>query len=89
LIGNVWGYTFVEQKQTTMKTVKHCKNEYKVIVPYSDNGIENGIEIIEAKGNQYKIERLPRPTKNETDLMCVFVDGVRYRSLAFFLKQLK
>jgi len=65
--------------------VKHCKKEYTVLIPYSDKTNE---EVISTKGKEYKIVRLPRPAKNESDLMCVFVDGIRYPSFAKFLKTL-
>ena len=71
---------------TFTKSTKHCKREYKVVVPYTDNGLNNGIEVIEVNGNIYKVERLPRPAKNESDLMCVYVNNIRYSSFAKFLK---
>jgi len=71
-----------------MKNIKHCKREYKVLTPYSDNGENYGIEVIEVKGKIYKIERVPRPAKNITELFAVFVDGVRYNTFAKFLKSL-
>jgi hypothetical protein len=73
---------------TFKKSIKHCKREYKVITPHSDNGIYNGIEVIEVKGNIYNVERLPRPAKNESELMCVIVNNIRYNSFAKFLKTL-
>jgi len=66
-------------------TTKHCKREYKVIIPYSE--ITN-IEIIDVNGKEYKVIRLPRPTKTESELMCVFVEGIKYNSLAKFLKSI-
>ena len=69
-------------------TTKHCKREYTIITPYTDNGLNNGIEIIEVNGNTYIVERLPRPAKNESDLMCVIVKNVRYSSFAKFLKSI-
>ncbi len=67
--------------------IKHCKKSYTVVKPYTDNGSKNGIEIIDVSGVIYVVERLPRPAKNESDLMCVIVMGKRYPSLANFLKQ--
>jgi len=72
----------------TTQIIKHCKKEYKVITAYSDNGLNNGIEVIDVKGAIYKVERLPRPAKNETELMCVIVNGIRYSSFAKFLKSI-
>ncbi len=67
-----------------MKTeFNHCKNQYNVIQDYSDL---TNIEVILFKGVEYKIERLPRPCKNETDLRVVIVNGVKYSSFAKFLK---
>ena len=63
--------------------IKHCKLTYKVLIPYEGT---TGKEVIEFNGVEYVIERLPRPAKNESDLMCVFVSGRRYRSFANFLK---
>lgn len=71
------------------QVVNHCKKQYEVIVPYSENGTENGLEVIKVNEILYNVYRLPRPAKNETDLWCVIVNNVRYRSLANFLKSLK
>ena len=68
-----------------MKNIKHCKKEYKVIIPH--NEITN-CETVEVLGEQYEIVRLPRPTKTESELMCVFVKGIRYSTFAKFLKSL-
>ena len=68
-----------------MKNIKHCKKEYKVIKQY--NEITN-CETVEVLGEQYEIVRLPRPTKTESELMCVFVKGIRYSTFAKFLKSL-
>jgi hypothetical protein len=68
-----------------MTTTKHCKMTYNVIVPYSEI---NNSEVISVNGLTYEIIRNPRPTKTESELMCVFVNGVKYNSLAKFLKSL-
>lgn len=70
---------------TTNAKIKHCKRTYKVITPYSNT---TNIEIIEILGNQYTVTRLPRPTNTEAELMCVFVEGIRYSSFAKFLKSI-
>jgi hypothetical protein len=63
--------------------VKHCKKQFKVIIPYSDEGL---IQVIEINGIEYKLEYLPRPCKNYSDLFCVYYQGVRFATLAKFLK---
>lgn len=69
-----------------MNTItKHCKKQYKVLVPYTD---AKCIEVIEVEGKSYEIVRLPRPTKNVTELMCVFVNGIKYPTFAKFLKSI-
>lgn len=65
--------------------VKHCKIEYKVIVPYSETA---NTEVIEVKGNVYEICYLPRPTKTEAELRLVFVNGIKYSTFAKFLKSI-
>ena len=66
-----------------MTTHTHCKIAYQVVVPYSD---ESYVEIIIVNGQEFKIERLPRPCTTEKDLMAVFHNGVRFPSFAKFLK---
>ena len=68
-----------------MRKEKHCKVEYTVLVNYTDDTL---IEVIEVKGKQYKVVRLPRPTKTINELFCVYVDGIRYTTFAKFLKSL-
>jgi hypothetical protein len=71
--------------EENVKAIKHCKNTYQVVVPYTD---ETNTEVISVNGNEYLIERLPRPTNTVSELMCVFVSGVRYASFAKFLKHI-
>ena len=66
-----------------MKTIKHCKKQYEIIENYSS--ITN-LQTIKVNNKLYVIERLPRPTTTESELMCVFVKGIKYNSLAKFLK---
>jgi hypothetical protein len=68
--------------QVGIKT-KHCKREYKVIQAYNEI---DWIEVVEVNGKEYEILRNPRPTKTEAELMCVFVQGIKYASFAKFLK---
>lgn len=70
-------------KHKIMTTYKHCGNIYTVLVKYSDTTNE---EVILFKDKKYTIVRLPRPTKTEAELACVFVNGVKYNSFAKFLK---
>lgn len=69
-----------------MKTIKHCKKEYSILVNYSE--ITN-LEIIEFNGIVYEILRNPRPTTTEAQLICVFVNGIKYSTFAKFLKTIK
>ena len=63
--------------------MKHCKVNYKVIIPYSD---ETLTQVIEVKGISYEVNYLPRPCKNERDVFAVFHNGVRFSTFAKFLK---
>ena len=73
------------QSEEIGKTFKHCKNIYQVVVPYTE---KTNTEVISVNGNEYLIERLPRPANTISELMCVFVNGVRYASFAKFLKHI-
>jgi hypothetical protein len=70
---------------STQKSKKHCKQEYKVLVPYSEN---TNIEIIEVKGKVYEIARIPRPCATYGELALVYVNGIKYYSFAKFLKSI-
>lgn len=76
---------FFNQKVNETGVIKHCKREFKVIKQYSQ---ETNLETIEYKGQEFVIVRLPRPAKNEADLICVFVNGIKYTTFAKFLKSI-
>jgi hypothetical protein len=63
--------------------MKHCKVNFNVLVKYTDETLE---QVIEVNGIAYTLKYLPRPCSNEKDLFAVFHDGVRFPSLAKFLK---
>jgi hypothetical protein len=65
--------------------IKHCKKQYSVIVPYTE---QSNTEVIQVNGINYTINRLPRPTKTVAELYYVFVDGIRYTTFAKFLKSI-
>jgi len=66
-----------------MKTIKHCKKQYEVIIPYTDASL---IQVIRVNEKDYKLEYLPRPCKNYAELFSVYHNGVRFSTLAKFLK---
>ncbi len=65
--------------------IKHCKKEYTIVSSYNEI---NWTEVVEVNGKIYEVLRNPRPTKNEAELMCVFVQGIKYSSFAKFLKSI-
>ena len=69
-----------------MTKINHCKCSYEVIVPFSDDTL---VQIILVNGVEYKLDYLPRPAKNYSDLFCVYNKGIRYNTLAKFLKFIK
>lgn len=64
---------------------KHCKVNYTIVTPYSD---ETLFQIIDVNGKQYRVDYLPRPCKSVADLYAVIVNGVKYSTLAKFLKSI-
>jgi hypothetical protein len=65
---------------------KHCKVQYQVLVPYSDDTFT---QVIEVNGKTFTIGYLPRPCASVADLYAVIVNGVKYPTLAKFLKSVK
>jgi hypothetical protein len=65
--------------------MKHCKVQYKIVTPYSDNTL---FEIIEVNGINYRLDFLPRPCKTVSDLYCVYYNGIRFSTFAKFLKSI-
>ena len=70
----------------TTNLIKHCGCTYEIVKKFSE---ETWSESILYNGEIYEINVFPRPTKTETELMCVFVNGIRYASFAKFLKSKK
>ncbi len=68
------------------EVIKHCGCSYEIVRAYSE---ETWSEEILYLGKVYEVKTNPRPAKTEAELMCVFVDGIRYASFAKFLKSKK
>jgi len=61
----------------------HTKISYKVIEDYSDLTLK---QIIEVYGIVYELNYSPRPCSTISELYAVYYKGVRYPTLAKFLK---
>jgi hypothetical protein len=65
---------------------KHCKVGYKVVEAYSEQTLQQKIEV---DGVVYVLKYTPRPCKTISEVYAVYHNGVRYATFAKFLKTIK